>query len=96
MVVDLFLLHLDAPAGTTLGQFGVFSRTPGTRIAALELLLLAYLLVCKVWIYRRSLWGEFPFLSFFAFGLLAMSIPSLREAWSRARLRRRVAVAAVP
>jgi hypothetical protein len=61
-------------------------RTRGRRVAALELLLLAYLLVCKLWFAQRTLLGELPFLSFFTFGLLAMSVPSLYEAWCDARM----------
>ena len=71
-------------------------RAPGARIAVLEILLLAYLVLCKVLYSGRSLFGEFPFLSFFAFGLLAMSAPSLHEAWCRARSRRAVPATAVP
>jgi len=61
-------------------------RSPGTRTAILELVLLAYLIACKIFA-GRTRWGEFPFLFFFAYGLLAMALPSLRESWQDTRRR---------
>jgi hypothetical protein len=55
-------------------------RSPATRTAYLELGLLAYLLASKA-VAGHTRWGEVPFLAFFTFGLLAMSVPSLHEAW---------------
>lgn len=55
-------------------------RAGTARIAWLELLLLVYLVACKAFGGGATLLGEVPFLALFAFGLLAMSVPSLRAA----------------
>jgi cellulose synthase/poly-beta-1,6-N-acetylglucosamine synthase-like glycosyltransferase len=54
--------------------------SPASRLALLELSLLVYLLLCKLLFARRTLLGEVSFLAFFAFGLSAMALPSLRAA----------------
>jgi hypothetical protein len=59
-------------------------RSPATRLAMLEILLVAYLVACKLCFTGRTRPGEIPFLAFFAFGLLAMSLPSLRAMRVRA------------
>ncbi len=60
-------------------------RSQGTRTALLELTFLLYLVLCKCVAATPRRWGELPFLFFFAFGLLAMSVPSLRQAWGESR-----------
>jgi cellulose synthase/poly-beta-1,6-N-acetylglucosamine synthase-like glycosyltransferase len=74
------------PAGTARGARAALAlrrrmagyRAQGTRVALVELLLLVYLVSARLWSRHQPFLGEFPFLSFFAFGLLAMSVRSLR------------------
>jgi len=71
-------------AAGTRARFAAAYRSAGTRTALFELALLAYLVACKI-LAGRWRWTEFPFLAFFTFGLLMMSLPSLRQAWDSSR-----------
>jgi hypothetical protein len=70
-------------------------RSPGTRAAFLELALLGYLVVSKLTPHDGVPFAEIPFLALFAFGLIAMSLPSLYGAWLRSR-RARATIAGLP
>ena len=67
-----------APVGR--GEADPRYPSPASRLALFELSLLVYLLLCKLLFARRTLLGEVSFLAFFAFGLSAMALPSLRAA----------------
>jgi GT2 family glycosyltransferase len=74
---------------------GAAYRSPGTRAALLELGLLGYLVLSKLTPHDGVPFAEIPFLALFAFGLIALSLPSLHEAWLHGR-RARATIAGLP